>query len=60
MWASTLRLRKEVRAEVVWGFRDRAEVRRVQSILATAEREDILRMKSDGLPRIGNELDEKR
>ena len=41
VWASTLRLRKEVRADVVWGVRDRADVSFVQSILATAEREDI-------------------
>ena len=57
VWASTLRLRKAVKAVAVCGFSDRAEVRRIQSILATAEREDILRMRMDGLPWIGSGLD---
>lgn len=38
VWASTFRFRNEVRADVVSGVRERADVRRVQSILATAER----------------------
>ena len=44
VWASTLRLRKAVREEVVWGVRLRAEVSLIQSILATALRVDIWEM----------------
>ena len=39
-----MRFRKEVRAEVICGVRESAEVSFVQSILATAERVDIVQL----------------